>query len=145
MQIVAQFLDKTLAKEEWTHAAHLKVGLWHLLHHTPTEAMLLMRCRIIAYNDATQTPNTIDRGYHETLTYFWIWAIEQFLASADIDRNTPFKALADQLLASPFADRGLPFKYFERDQLFSTEGRAMILSFDQSRLIIQSTNKQMLT
>ncbi len=129
MDIIEQFLAKTLPKEEWTHAAHLKVGLWHLLRYTPTEAMLLMRCRIIAYNDVTQTPNNLDRGYHETLTYFWIWVIQQFLATANQQQD--FEALASDLLASPFADRGLPFKYFEREILFSVAGRGTILPFEK--------------
>ena len=130
MKIIEQFLDTSLPKQAWTHHAHLAVGLWHLLAHTPTESLLLMRCRIIAYNNATNTPNTLESGYHETLTYFWLWAIQEFLKTQD--RQEPFEQLLQKLLASPFGDRALPFRYFDRNRLFSIEGRGKILAFDES-------------
>jgi len=30
--VVQRFITRTLPKVEWTHAAHLVVGLWHVLH-----------------------------------------------------------------------------------------------------------------
>ena len=31
--------DRTLPKADWTHHAHLRAGLWHVLEHGPFEAM----------------------------------------------------------------------------------------------------------
>ena len=38
-RLVAAFIDCTLPKVEWTHEAHLRVGLWHRLH-MPAELVL---------------------------------------------------------------------------------------------------------
>ncbi len=34
-ELLLAFHTFTLPKEEWNHHAHLKVGLWYLLHHSP--------------------------------------------------------------------------------------------------------------
>ena len=34
--LAARFAALTLAKEEWTHAAHLTVGAWYVHRHGPS-------------------------------------------------------------------------------------------------------------
>src|SRR4051794_39638968 len=51
-QLSAAFLERSLPKAEWTHAAHLRVGLWHLLRSPPDEALARMRSGIRQYNVA---------------------------------------------------------------------------------------------
>ena len=38
-ELVEKFRSRTLPKQEWTHEAHLKVGIWHLLHYSPDESL----------------------------------------------------------------------------------------------------------
>ena len=80
------------AKAEWTHHAHLRVGLWHLLHYPPGEALDRLRDGIRLYNLATGGANTDTSGYHESITRFYVWVIARFLATAD--RTRPPDALA---------------------------------------------------
>jgi hypothetical protein len=95
-ELIAAFLACTLPKWEWTHEAHLRVGLWHLLHHGADEALALLRDRIRRYNEASGVVNTDHAGYHETITRFYVWVIDRFLQSAD--RHRTVDQLAEDLL-----------------------------------------------
>ena len=51
-RLAREFCDCTLPYAEWTHAAHLRVGLWHLLHYSPSESLNRLRSGIREYNAA---------------------------------------------------------------------------------------------
>ncbi len=112
--------DRTLPKAEWTHHAHLRAGLWHVIEHGPIVALELLRARIRAYNESVGTANTDTSGYHETLTRFYVIVIERFLASAD--RTLHVDALADQVIAL-HGDRRLPLHHYSESRLFSPVAR----------------------
>jgi len=118
--LVQQFIACTLPKLQWTHEAHLCVGLWHILNHGEQQAMDLLRERIRAYNESVGTLNTETGGYHETITRFYVNVIGHFLSGAD--RALPIDELAQQLLAQ-YGERYLPLKYYSRKLLFSTKAR----------------------
>lgn len=119
-RIVREFIALTLPKGEWTHHAHLRVGLWHALHHPHDAALDLLRERIRAYNESTGGVNTSSAGYHETITRFYLGVIRHFVASADPRR--PTDELAQELIAR-FGDRELPLRHYTRERLFSVEAR----------------------
>ena len=119
-RLARTFRARTLPKEEWTHEAHLHVGLWHLLHFSAEEALVQLRDGICSYNEATGGENTDSSGYHETITRFYVWAITRFLAGAD--RSRPVDELAAQVVHALGA-RDLPFRYWSRERLFSVEAR----------------------
>jgi hypothetical protein len=118
--LVAAFCDLTLPKSQWTHEAHLRVGLWHLVHHPPDEALDLLRARIKAYNVASGGENTDSAGYHETITRFYVWRIGQFLASAD--RRRSLDDLADELIRL-LGDQRAPLRHYSRQRLMSPAAR----------------------
>jgi hypothetical protein len=118
--LAQRFSDRTLPKAEWTHAAHLRVGLWHVLHHGPEEALRLLRERIRAYNEVVGVPNTDHGGYHETITRFYLRQIAHFVDQAD--RSRPINELADALVAA-LGDKGLLFEFYSRQRLDSVEAR----------------------
>ena len=70
--LIETFEKRTLPKTEWTHAAHLIVGLYYCFHHPFGVAKNLMSDGIYWLNDAHGTANTETSGYHETLTVFWL-------------------------------------------------------------------------
>jgi hypothetical protein len=128
-RIAREFIARTLPKGEWTHEAHLRVGLWHALHHP--QALDLLRERIRAYNVSTGVPNTPSAGYHETITRFYLRVIRGFLGSTDSDR--PIDELAGELIAR-FGDRNLLLRHYTRERLFSVEARLGWLAPDLSSL-----------
>src|SRR5690349_14771897 len=107
-RVARALIDRTLPKAEWTHHAHLRTGLCHVLQHGPIIALELLRARITAYNESVGTANTDTSGYHETITRFYVTIIDRFLASAD--RSLDADALAAQLIAA-HGDRRLPLHH----------------------------------
>jgi hypothetical protein len=130
-QLTAAFLACTLPKPAWTHHAHLRVGLWHLLHYPPGEALPLLRNRIKRYNAATGVANTETQGYHETITRFYVWIIARFLG--EVDPGQPVDALADELIRR-YGDKQLPLRYYSRERLLSVEARLGWVGPDLGRL-----------
>ncbi|HUL06778.1 MAG TPA: hypothetical protein VLV76_10635 [Candidatus Acidoferrum sp.] len=128
MEIVEGFRSRTLPAPRWTHQAHLTVGLWHLLNRPSDVVLDEVRRGIIAYNTAVGTPNSDTRGYHETITAFYVWAIRKYLYGADTRR--PLLDLMNGLLASPYATKSYPFEFYSRDRLLSVTARRTWLDPD---------------
>ena len=120
LRLVREFEECTLPRAEWTHHAHLTVGLWYLLRHDREAAALLIRDRIKRYNKAWGVETTPTGGYHETITLFYVWAIGKFLAHAS--RDCTLATLAN-LLVGECGDRNLPLEYYSRERLMSWEAR----------------------
>ena len=118
--LVKAFEERTLPKSEWTHAAHLVVGLYYCYHNPLGVAKNLMSDGIYWLNDAHGTPNTETSGYHETLTVFWLRTVANYLEKTG--RDAGLAALANGLLAT-VNDSRLPLKYYSRERLFSKEAR----------------------
>lgn len=119
--LVARFLDCSLPCAEWTHGAHLTVGLWHAREHSPDEALARVRSGIQRYNAACGTPNNQQRGYHETLTCFYMHMIGRYLVSV-IDRSD-WSAVTNDLI-DQYGSRDLPLLYYSRERLMSSQARA---------------------
>lgn len=130
-RLVAAFVACTLPAAEWTHEAHLRVGLWHRLR-MPAEASLdRLRDRIGRYNESLGNENSDTDGYHETITRFYVVLIDRFVATADVTRD--LDELADELIAR-LGFRGLPLDYYSPDRLFSVEARRAWLAPDLAPL-----------
>lgn len=132
--LVAQFQSQTLALDAWTHEAHLTVALWHLKNYSLAEATCYLRSGIITYNNAVGTPNNPSRGYHETLTLFWIKIVCHFVTT-NSDKN--LLTLCNIFLESAYAAREFPLQFYSRDLLFSTEARAFWVEPDQKALVFK--------
>lgn len=120
-QLIRAFEACTLPKPLWTHHAHLTVGLWYLTRQDVGEATLNIRYGIQRYNLSCGVRMTRSGGYHETITLFYIRAIDRYLRTAD--RSQPLVTLREGLLASPCADPKYPLDYYSKDLLFSWEAR----------------------
>ncbi len=120
-ELVDAFERLSLPLAEWTHEAHLSVGLWYLYHYNEDEALCRLRVGIISYNNATGVPNTSNRGYHETLTLFWVKILNKFLQK--LGQQDSFECTLRALLDSPYASKKLPFEYYTEELLFSVEAR----------------------
>ncbi len=90
----------TLPREEWTHEAHLIVGLFMVLSYQK-RALPEMRKRIWQYNEIKGKGND-GTGYHETLTVFWLWAVRRFCLEKNIatfDNDALDELLFDETLS----------------------------------------------
>jgi hypothetical protein len=120
LRLVREFEACTLPRAEWTHRAHLTVGLCYLLRHDEAAATRLIRDGIKRYNRAMGVETTPTGGYHETITLFYVRVIGKFLARAR--RDCTLAALANALVLE-CGDRELPLAHYSRERLMSREAR----------------------
>ena len=76
---LAAFEAGVLPKCDWNHAAHLAVATCYLLSYSEEESLTRLRKHIRYLNDCHGTVNSLDSGYHETLTRFWLKILRRFL------------------------------------------------------------------
>ncbi|HEU4388361.1 MAG TPA: hypothetical protein VFV34_11230 [Blastocatellia bacterium] len=118
--LVSRFETCTLPASEWTHYAHLTVGLWYLSRYEKSEATGLIRRGIQKYNHSRGVLQTVDGGYHETITLFYVWLIIRYLKNAT--RKDSIVEMTNELLRT-CGDRRLPLDYYSRERLMSWEAR----------------------
>lgn len=120
--LAARFESAAIPKTEWTHAAHLSVGLWHVDRYGAEEALARLRAGIRRLNDAHGTINSATSGYHETITRAYVVLFAELLAA-----ESPGMPLARRLAAvleGPLGAREALFRHYSRARLLSPEARA---------------------
>jgi hypothetical protein len=127
--IIDGFRAKTLPAKEWTHEAHLITGLWHVAHFDFDEALVKMRENIKTYNEATGGQNTDSSGYHESITVFWVWLLNEFWKVYSFDNQT-FEEVCNAFLKSKYCDRNAAFHFYTREKLLSREARLAFVEPD---------------
>ncbi len=103
-----------LPKSEWTHEAHIQAGLSLILRSGASAALTTLREAIPRYNLSTNTPNTDSGGYHDTLTVYYVWAIDEVLREG---------VSPEDVVDHPLLSRTAPLDFWSRDELFSVEAR----------------------
>ena len=119
--LVRRFRERTLPKAEWTHAAHLAVGTWHVQRYGAAAAIPRLRDGIRALNGTHGTANTDSSGYHETITCAYAHLIAGFLAACP--ERMSLAERVEALLASPLARKDALLEYYSRDRLMSVAAR----------------------
>jgi hypothetical protein len=114
------FLDLTLPKGAWTHAAHFAATLWLLTCRKDLDAARDMPRFIRCYNEATGTANSDTAGYHETITQASIRAARDFLLR---NRDMGLYLSCNALMASALGDPDWLLAYWSASRLFSTAAR----------------------
>jgi hypothetical protein len=118
----ARFEACAIPAREWTHAAHLVVGLWHVQRYGADEALVRLRSGIRRLNESHGGVNSPTDGYHETITAVYVQLLAQFLDSREADMPLAMRAM--ELLASPLATKDALFTFYSRERLTSTAARA---------------------
>ena len=113
--LAARFVARTLPKAEWTHAAHLRVGAWHVARFGPEEALARLRTGIRALNDSHGTVNSATSGYHETITRAYVLLLAEHLASGAPD--------TEALIRGPLAARDVLLRFYTKETLMSPRAR----------------------
>lgn len=135
--LVKRFEERTLPKAEWTHEAHLTVGLFYCYKNPLGVAKNLMSDGIYWLNDAHGTPNTESSGYHETLTLFWLKTISSFLERNKDEES--LTVLANELLVF-YNNSNLPLRHYSRERLFSVEARLQYVEPDLDEFTLSMNN-----
>lgn len=118
--LIRSFEDATIPHDDWKHAEHLVVALFHLTNHDIEKATSKMRDGIMNLLEAGFKVNlTKEMPYHETLTIFWMRAVADFNTSKN---GALFLEKVDELVAK--YDKDYPLRFYTREYLFSDEARA---------------------
>ena len=129
--LAARFEDCSLPCVEWTHRAHLTVGLWTLREYGPVAALRRIRAGIQRYNAVCGVVTTPTRGYHETITCFYMRVIGHYLAT--LADRADWLAVTNGLL-DQYGSPDLPLAYYTRERLMSPEARASWVEPDLRKL-----------
>ena len=132
-KLIATFENFTLPIEEWTHEAHLSTALWYLYTYSKAEAICRIRSGIITYNHVQGGGNTPSRGYHETITLFWVWVIDNYLQQFGRDKS--FEEVRTHFLGSKYAGKHLPMRYYTKKRLMSVEARSQWVEPDRKEWV----------
>ena len=127
-----RFLTRTLAKEEWTHEAHLATTLWLLLRRPDIDVDKQLPDLIRGYNESVGGVNDDRQGYHETITRVFLDGVRLFLSEAK--REEPLHELVNELLLSPMGRRDWPLRFYSRNRLLSAEARRNFIAPDIATL-----------
>lgn len=131
--LVTAFQTCSLARNLWTHRAHLIVGFWYVWHDGRDEALNCLRSGIRRLNESHDVVNSDHAGYHESITRFYVWVIATFLAQDDCPSE--FLAAVNAFLDSPYTDRQLPLRYYSRERITSVKARHEWVEPDLARLV----------
>ena len=115
------FEECSFPREQWNHAAHLRVAACYLLNRSREEALGCMRTGVRRYNESIGGKNTDDSGYHETLTRFWMAVAGAFLAS--LPTTTPSAEKIEALVHQFGPRRDLFRDYYSFDVVKSRQAR----------------------
>ena len=120
--LAAEFIAGAIPATAWTHAAHIRVGTWHVARFGPDEALLRLRAGIRRLNERHGTGNSPTRGYHETITAASVRLIAAYLDGCPHDQ--PLAERARRLLDGPLGTREVLLRFYSRELLFSPRARA---------------------
>ncbi len=123
-EFIAAFEGCTFPKEQWTHAAHIRMAWFYLLHHPAEQALEKIRTGIQRYNASHG-----GTGYHESVTCVYARLIGHRIASAPESAVTweRFQAAWPELF-----DRQSPppLRYYRKETIASEEARRRFVEPD---------------
>jgi hypothetical protein len=122
----------TLAREEWTHEAHLGATTYLLTRRPDIELDTGLPGIIRRFNESVGGVNDDTQGYHETITRCFLHGVRLFLAEADL--GEPLHELVNELLLSPMGRRDWPLRFYSAERLFSVEARRHFVPPDVAAL-----------
>ena len=128
----AGLLARTLAREEWTHEAHLAATTYLLTRRPDVDLDKALPGIIRAFNESVGGVNDDTQGYHETITRVFLHGVRLFLAEADL--HEPLHELVNELLLSPMGRRDWPLRFYSGERLFSVAARRKFVPPDLAAL-----------
>ena len=119
-----------LSMAEWHHREHLRVAYLYLLRWPFDTALAHMRAGLQKLNATQGVPESLARGYHETLTRGWLQLVHCALAEhGPAESSDAFFEQHSHLQAR----RALLF-FYSRERLMSAEAKAQFIEPDLAPL-----------
>lgn len=133
---LAAFESCTLPFEQWNHRAHVRVAFLYATAHDDETATDRMRLGVRAYNKVNQVPESLEQGYHETVTQAFMYLICQ---AVEATRHKPtFEAFAE---AWPeLFDKRVLLQFYSRDRINSFEAKSSFVEPDLMPLSVKTSS-----
>lgn len=126
--LVSGFESGTWPGAEFRHLQHLAIAV-HYIGACP-DPMGRLRDEIKRYNLSQGGQNTEDRGYHETITRFWLEVVRGYIESLPAGLS---KLEITRRVTEAFASQRDAFRdYYDFDVLNSREARAVWIPPNQA-------------
>ena len=129
-ELLSAFEECSLPYDDWNHRAHVRVAWMYADRHDLPAALTCIRDGIKKYNKATDTPEAIDRGYHETITRAFMTLV--FHANT---RTRPHRSSSDFCNAHPeLLSKHLLRHYYSRERIMSWQAKSQFVEPDRQEL-----------
>jgi hypothetical protein len=129
------FESCTLTPEEWRHRSHLKVAYLYLRRHGLAGATEKIPAAIKALNAAHKNPESLDRGYHHTITIAWLrimhTALQEYGPAETAD------AFLDQ--QPHLLEKKILRLFYSRDRIMSWQAKAEFVEPDLALLPVSKS------
>ena len=114
-EVVRKFETCEYEKQEFYHSRHLAVAAWYLSSFPAELALEKMRAGLLRFTERHGV-----KGYHETITRFWLLVVQDFLRTFPED-----VCLAEKInqLIGQYGDKNLLFEFYDRERVMSDEAR----------------------
>ena len=125
-EIVQKFETCTIERSEWHHREHLFVALYYVERFGAEKAIRKMREGIFRLlTEAFNVDLKNEMPYHETLTVFWVRAVDAFRSAHP---NSTLSDVAENMTLH--FDKDYPLRFYSRDLLFSDRARETFIEPD---------------
>lgn len=129
-EFLQSFENCSLSTDAWTHRAHLRVAYLYAVQRPFPAALSRIRRGIQAYNAATNTPEALDRGYHETITLAFVRLVYACLArQGDFPDSNAFCGRFPELL-----DKQVLLRFYSRERLMTFDAKREFVEPDLATL-----------
>lgn len=121
----------SLAREEWTHEAHLAACLYLLAERPDVDVDADIAGLISRFNESVGGVNDDQGGYHDTITRAYVAGVRLFLRET---AETGLTERVNALLRSPMGKRDWPLGFYSHELLFSIPARRGFVPPDRTPL-----------
>ena len=124
------FEDCTLPLAAWTHRAHVRMAFLYASQHLPADSLERMRTSIQKYNASRQIPESLERGYHETITVAFMRLVHHA-----IRQTGPFVTSEVFCERHPeLLEKSVLSQYYTKDRLRTAEAKRQFVEPDLAAL-----------
>ncbi|MBK6314755.1 MAG: hypothetical protein IPF53_10695 [Blastocatellia bacterium] len=129
--LVRAFETCEISRGAWDHAGHIAVALVYATELGEDAATDRMRTALLHFTKVNNIVPSPGRGYHETLTRFWMRMVA--VVAAELESSEPLHARANAAIER-LADKNVAKHYYSPELLASDEARSGFVLPDLAEL-----------
>lgn len=135
-EFVFAFENCMIPAAEWHHREHVRLAYLYLRQYPFATALERMREKLKQFNAATKTPESLERGYHETMTVAWLRLVQFTLSQCGPTASSDEFLDAQEHLLNRKALR----YFYSKERLISWQAKAAFVEPDLTNFPRVSTS-----